>query len=472
MNIRSRFLALSCAYLVAGSAAIFAQESEVAPKPAAHTTPMLIDNSDATIDPSQNSPDALQPDGRPLTGIQTLTLGSQELRHSYWVPGFQYNSISQSRSLATGRPGWSVNNFLGGNLGLLSAGSHSQMALNYSGGGFLSSDQNLNSGFYHELGASQAFTWGRWRLDFLDEFRRLPETQAGFGGATNLATPGIQGVLAPSLPGLGSDFTLTPTIFASEGAFYTNTFAIQTSYAVSPRGSFTMAGSYGILRFAKAGSIDQDEAGAQFGYGYAVSRTDSIGALYRFSAYHFMGDSQAIGLQAFNFAYGRKITGHLALQLFAGPELATFRTPLNSTTGRQELLGSASASLKYAFQRGGASLDYRHGVTGGSGILIGASADEVSLNGNHSISRSWSFRGNFGYSQNRDLANSSLRFNSWFGTAGFARPLGPTANLTFGYTARFQTAAQGVCSGPCLASFTQHEISLGLQWNTRPIVIR
>jgi hypothetical protein len=353
---------------------------------------------------------------------------------------------------------------------LLSAWSHSQLALNYSGGGFVSSDQSLNNGFYHELGASQSFSWTRWRFDFMDEFSYLPESRFGFGGATNLGMPGVQGALAPTLPNLSQDLTLTPNIFATTGAYYTNAFATQVTYALSPRASVTMAGSYGILRFRKAGSIDENQVGAQFGYGYALTRTDSVGALYRFSSYHFLGNPEAIAAHAFNFAYGRKITGHLALQLFAGPELVKFRVPLANDT--QRLMGSVSASLKYALQRGNVSLDYHHGVTGGSGVLVGATTDQIGLGADRQISRSWTLRGSLGYGRNGDLANSSLRFNSWFTTVGFARPLGPTANLTFGYDARFQSAGQGTCAGPCFTSFTQHQISLGLQWSARPLVIR
>jgi hypothetical protein len=468
-----KFLPLCCAALLnlgAGSAVVLAQEEDPAPKPAARAIPMLTDNSGTTIDANQNTTDATLPDTRPLTGIQTPTLGSQELRHSYWLPGFEYSSISQSRSLATNQPGWSTNNYFGGNLGLLSAWSHSQLALNYSGGGFVTSDRNLNNGFYHELGAVQSFNWARWRLDFLDEFRYLPETQFGFGAATNLAMPGVQGALAPATPDLGQNLTLAPSIFAATGPYYTNSFATQATYALTPRASMTMAGDYGVLRFSKAGSVDEDQAGAQFGYGYAITRTDSLGAVYRFSSYHFLGNPEAIGVHAFNFAYGRKITGHLALQLFAGPELAKFRIPLANDT--QRLLTSASAALKYAFERGEVSLGYHHGVTGGSGILIGANTDAVSFAATRQISRSWTLRGSVGYDQNRDLANSSQRFNSWFTTAGFARPLGANANLTFGYDARFQSSGQGTCAGPCFTSFTQHQISLGLQWSAHPIVIR
>lgn len=477
MNRTSKILILCCAALSWFSmnpGRALAQEeaaeaAEAAPKPAARVIPTLLDSNEGAVNPNQDAADAIKPDNRPLTGIQSLTLGSQEFRHSYFVPGFQYTSISQSRSLSN-TPGWSTSNYLGGNLSLLSASSRSQLALSYSGGGFVSSDKNVGNGFYHQLGALESFKWGRWRFDLLDEFLYLPESRLGFGGATQLGVPGVQGTLAAPLPGLSSDVTLAPGIFTSNGAYYTNSFAAEGTYALTPRASITMAGSYGFLRFVDPGNTDYDAATANLGYNYELSRIDSVGALYRFNSYHFLGNPQALGVHGFYGAYGRKITGRLALQLTGGPEVTVFRLPINGRT--QRLVGAGSASLSYALQRAEVSLAYSHRVSGGSGVLTGAITDELSLGGNRQISRSWTLLGSFGYGRNRDLTNSGLRFNSWFATAGFAHPLAPTANLRFGYTARLQNSSQGACVGSCLSSFTQHEISLGVEWNTRPFVIR
>ena len=87
---------------------------------------------------------------------------------------------------------------------------------------------------------------------------------------------------------------------------------------------------------------------------------DIIGVFYRFSSYHYSGNPEAIGDHTVNFAYGRKISGRLALQLSGGPEITTFRVPIGTQTHR--ISGSGSAALTYATPRGGLSLRCRSDI--------------------------------------------------------------------------------------------------------------
>ena len=126
-----------------------AQDEETKAKPAAHSNPVLIDpysNQEPSAD--QNGSD-LQPDNTPLTGLQVPTLGSPEMRHSYVVPGVQYSSTILSQPLGQAKSsGWYENNYFGGNLSLLQAWSRSQFSLNYSGGGFVSTDSTQGNGYF------------------------------------------------------------------------------------------------------------------------------------------------------------------------------------------------------------------------------------------------------------------------------------------------------------------------------------
>jgi hypothetical protein len=453
---------------------VLAQEDNPSPpKPAAHGLPGLTDTNSQDENAMQD-PNALQPDNRPLTGMQTPTLGSQQFRHSYWVPGFEYGNLIQSRSLvANPSPGWSSNNFLAGNLSVLSTWSRAQLSLNYSGGGFLSTDQAVGNGYFHELGVIQAFDWRRWHLHFLDQFSYLPEARFGFGGAISMGVTGIDSRLAPALPDLGINLVPNQSIFASFGTRYSDAFATQVGYALTSRSSITVAGSYGFLRFLDPGGVNTEETVANIGYDYALTRTDTIGVLYRFTSYHFDGASQAIGNQIINIAYGRKITGRLALQLSGGPEIVSFRVPINGVTS--QVLPYAAAALSYGEPRGQVSLNYARGVSDGSGVLVGSNTDQLTIAGNHRLSRSWNLLGNLGYALNRSLAASpsaaNQSFGSWVVTTGLTHPFGPNASLSLGYTARIQTSNQA-CIATCNTNFTQHQISLGFQWNTRPFVIR
>lgn len=469
---------ITLALLTLTASVAFGQEDEAKtppPKAAGQSTPVLpqtIDNQDSQ--PTSEQSDAIEPDTRPLTGIQTLTVGSQQLRHSYWVPGFQYGNTIQSVTLVSGQRinGWSSDNYLAGNLSLLSTSNHSQLAINYSGGGFLSTDQALGNGFYHELGITEGFKWGRLSLALLDEFSYLPEAIFGFGGAIRLGVPGVNGSLAPSSPDLVSNFVPNQSILASTGSRYSNASAIQLTYALSPRASLTMAGAYGFLDFVQPGNIDSTQTGANLGFDYLLSSKDSIGVLYRFTTFQYGTFPQAIETHIASLAYGRKITARLGLQLTAGPELAFYRVPLNGTTS--QVLPAASMSVIYGLPRGQFSVNYSQGVTGGSGLLLGSSANQLTFAGTHRLGRVWTAMGSFGYSRNRSLGPSSptnTDFGSWVVTTGLLYPVSPTATMSFGYTALIQNSSTG-CVGPCTTNYTQHQISVGFQWNTRPFVIR
>src|SRR6059036_1560556 len=125
------------------------QEGEEKPKPAARVMLPLPDLNGNQQDDNENN-QTMQPDTGPVTGVQSPTLGTSELRHSYWVPGVQYGNIAQSRSSsAAGSPGWTTTSYVNGNLSLLEAWSHALLSMNYSGGGFFSKDQTQGNGQYH-----------------------------------------------------------------------------------------------------------------------------------------------------------------------------------------------------------------------------------------------------------------------------------------------------------------------------------
>ncbi len=443
------------------------QDENGKPKPAAHAP--LIDPND---DQNTTDPNALQPDTTPLTGAQSPGLGSTEFRHSYWVPGFTVATTAQSNPYGGGSAGWFDTTYLAGNLSLLENWGHSRLALNYSGGGYFSTDSGQGNGTYQQLGVMQSFTWQRWQLQFFDEFAYLPTTQFGFGGLTGIGAPGIGGSLTPGAPGLGGPFVPDQSVLFSNGPRYSNSFVTQATYELSRRGSLTFVGSYGILRFTESGNIGNDDVVGSIGYNYVLSKKDTLGVLYRFTTYHFMGFPQALGNHVFNLAYSRRITGRLAFSLFGGPEITTFRIPIGTST--QRIDGAFGTSLSYAFKSGGVTFGYTRGTSGGSGVLVGSTEDLVNAGATRQLSRLWTAHGNFGFGRIHAFtpsnAPSSPGYNSYFLGAGLDRPLGRNASLSFGYTAYVQQLNAAACSG-CGTS-TQHQVSVGFQWHTRPFVLR
>jgi len=466
--------------LLAAASQVRAQDepqppSEGNPKPAGASTSIPPLNVGDVQDQNGDSNLNLRPDNTPLTGVLSPTLGSPEIRHSYWVPGIQWSGTIQSSNYnQTQGSGWLMNNYFLGNLSVLKVWRESQFAVNYSAGGFVSTDSSQGNGYSQQLALSQTFQWNRWLVQLTDQFSYLPESSFGFGGSTGLSTPGVGGGAGPVIPGVANNYVPNQSIYSAIGPRYSNAGVVQLTYTTSPRGSITLSGSYGVLDFVNPGNIDDQTTTATVGYNYALTRQDTIGAFYRFSAYHYTGQPQANGDHSVNFAYGRKLTGHVALQLYVGPDFTTSRVSNNGNS-----LGygvNVGASLMYGLKGGNLSFGYSHGVSGGGGVLTGSSGDQLTFGANHKISRMWSAQFNLGYSHNTPLTAGTLAtsqtYNTWTVGGGVSRPVARNGTFAIAYTADFTNYGLASCAGTsCNSSQTYNYVTLNFQWHTRPLIL-
>jgi len=228
------------------------------------------------------------------------------------------------------------------------------------------------------------------------------------------------------------------------------------------------------LNFSNSGNLDSDTITGGVGYNRKLSKADTIGLFYNFSAFHFSGNPQAFDSDSMGLAYGRKLTGKLALQLSGGAQINDFRISESASNSRSVVAGFGSANLAYGLRNGNVSLAYSHGLTDGSGVLVGSQTDQISLNAGRRLARVWNGFANLGYSRNSSLGSgpSSAIYNDWFLGAGVSRPFGRSTIFALAYTTNFQRADQAACTGAACADFTQQMITLSLQWHARPFVLR
>jgi len=451
------------------------QECGRKPKPAARVLLPLPDLGDDQQDADQGT-QTRQPDIGPVTGIQIPTLGTTEIRHSYWVAGIKYSNALPYNSLSfASNAGWKTTSFVSGDLSAVEEWSRSLLSVNYSGGGFSSTDNLQGNGHYHQFAGAYEINQRRWQALLVDQFSYLPQSEFGFGGTTGLAFAGITGTLAVPLPDLQNVFVPGQTIFTAIGPRSSNASAAQLTYEVSRRGSITVAGVLGLLRFTNSGNVSSDTYILNVGYNYAVTRKNSVGLSYRFGAYHYPGAAQALGDHVAQFVYGRRITGKLALNLAGGPEVTMVRVPVNGSTER--VSGSGSGTLNYAFRRSSVALSYLHGLSNGSGLFTGARTDLVGATASRRLTRVWNGSLNFGYAKNKQIVAiaglTSPTFDSWVPGAGLSRPLGRAINFSVEYQAQIQVSALPLCNSPsCGTNYTQHQIFLSFEWHARPLVLR
>jgi hypothetical protein len=449
------------------------QENPEPPKPAAQAYPPLASGEEG-VSPEPRAP-ALKPDDNPLTGVQDLTLGTRESR-SYWVPGFQFSNTFQNNGPSSGKSeDWNSVSYFLGSLSIYDSWRRAQLTVNYTGGGSESSSSDLLNSFYHQLALTQQFSWWRWRLLFTDQFSYLPETPFGFGGVSTISIPGVGASIGTGLPGVQGNYSPSQSIFTGSGSRYSNSSIVQVEYRVSPRTSLTAAGSFGFLRFTKAGNIENNDASGSLGYNYRLSERNTLGLQYRFSDFRYLGNPQALKDHVGQLAYGRKITGRMALDVFAGSDVTMFRVPIGGAT--HQVAFSGQATLNYNFAKFRVWLTYLHGLSNGSGVLIGSNTDQVQTQFSRQLARKWQGSAGFGYAKNRQITGGVIKsspqdFDTWFGSAGLNHPLGRTASFSLNYTGRFQSGRQQFCVNlNCGSSYTQHQIWVGFQWSTHPFII-
>lgn len=441
----------------------------------------------ATGDASGAVPAGMVPDNRPVTGAEQFTLGSGGGQRSYVLARVHFREIADSNSTST--PGSATNfdsaSLLNGELTLKRLWSRSEFSLGYAGGGAIyNTRSDLNQSF-HEVSLSQRMAWRRWTLLLTDEASYLPESSFGYAGYNPLSGLGL------GLGGFGTTFSNLNPLFRPNQSILTglarrvsNTAVGEVQYNFSPRSAFTASGSYGILRFLDTGFVDNSDVIVRAGYNYALNNRDTLGVVYGFSEISFSGTSERILDHLVHVAYGRRITGRLALQLSGGPQINTFRNvPTSTTTSTTtpdtgtQTSWSMGASLRYQMPRTGFSLSYLHGITGGSGLLFGAQTDEVDVAADRQLSRMWSGTVGFGYAHNKALQQTAmgsnpLTFQSWNASAGLGRTLGRRMKVVFTYNMQRQATDTGVCiTGTCSSVFLRHQLGIGLDWTSRQYTI-
>lgn len=453
------------------------QSQASAPIPAYHSPLANLSGSadqGQTIDPS-----AMTPDTTSLTGVQNIGLGTPANERSYWLPSVNVNTTFDSDALsATAQSGWANYTSLLGMLELHKISGTSDFSLNYAGGGTISSDSEVGNSVIQEFEGSEKISFRRAEVSIFDQATYLPETGLGYGGLGGV--PGIPG----GGIGLQNPFLPGQSILTTRGQRLSNSFDTQLDVDLTHRTSLTFVGGYSLLHFFDNSLLNVNDATFQAGYNYQLTRKDTIAVLYNFTGYRYSGYDQSINDNRFNFSYGRRVTGRLAFQAAAGPDVVFLRMPLTASSSTQssaspsssmKLYWSMNTSLNYLFQRSSLAASYTHGVNGGSGVFAGSISDIVTGTVNHQISRTFSGGIDFGYARNEGLnidttTPSNQVYGYWFGGITANHTWGREVNLFVNYQFQYQDSNSAFCIGPtCGSNFIRHVVSVGVSWRDHPI---
>jgi hypothetical protein len=428
-------------------------------------------------------PQKLVPDTRALAGAQDLSLGVPALTHSFWQPLFNLMLTVDTNPLATNHSsGLTTWTSLFGGIDLHRMSGRSDLTLNYLAIGLTANNGNASNSLSHELELVEKLSWHRTAISFFDRLSYLPEAAFGLDVAGGPTFPGADGLsLQPAL-------TPNQSILTTRGQRISNSFLTEVDRFLTPRSSLTFVGSYSLLRFLGNGFLNFSDTAFQAGYNHQFTRKDTIALLYRFTAFRYNNFDQSIDSHVVQVAYGRRVTGRLAFQLAAGPEVGFFRTAISPSTGSSggstttirsstQAYWTLNTSMIYQRQRTQFGLAYDRSLSGGAGVLAGAVNNQVSGSVNSQLTRTLNSGFVLGYARNQGLnvaapTPSDQSYNYWFSGVNFSHPWGPWTNLFLSYRVQFQDSNTSFCVGTsCGKSFVRHTVSIGFGWRPRPIPI-
>lgn len=437
-----------------------------APIPA-YRSPLISDDNSDTGDNSQEP----SPDTRPLAGTQNLALSGLETKRSFWQPHFAVSAAGDSNARQnTNNATWSTWTSFAGGVDAQKISSSSQMSVGYTGGFMYSNDRSMPDGIVQQFNFADTLEFRRATLTILDDFSYLPEQRFGFGGLGGVPLPG--GVST----GLGPGLVPSQSVLSGHAQSLINSYVTQLDVSATSRSSVTFAGGYSVVHYLEGNLLDTREITGRVGYNYQLSRRDTVALLYNFQEIAYSGSLGSINNHITEVSYGRRITGRLAFQISGGPEVTIFHTPISSTaTTSTQLSWAMSTALQYELRRNHFGLDYSHGVSGGSGVLLGSATDTASGALVRRMSRTFNSGITAGFAHNRGLPTAAnptnQHYNYWFTGATLSHPWGRTVGVTLSYQMQYQNSNIPFCiSSTCGTKIMRHVISFGLDWRERPLL--
>lgn len=470
-------LAAACGLSMAAPAAHAQQDAS--PGPAGGQS------GDASAPPNSGGQNAPGPVG----GAEQYHLGGVTLGHSFVIPRLSLSELYDSNVGYAATPGASqadeVTSVAGG-LTLQWMKRNSTLSLDYSAAGLLYNTQSQSNGVVQQLGLTEKITQGRWNLLLGENFSYLPNSQFGLGGLGLLGG----GIGIGGLPGIGGTTGFNPflvptqTIVSTNVSQFSSATVLQAQYFVNGKSSLSGSGSVGFLHFFGADLLNSRDITARFGYDRSLTARDTISLSYMASILEYPSGISGFSSHYVQVGYRKILTGRLHLSLSAGPVISHF-TPMSGQTtvagGANLLDWSAFAALDYALRNGGLSVQYNHGIAGGSGFFAGTTADQLNGSFSSHISRVYSASLTGGFARNSSLqqttqtgpTNNTSTFDTW--TAGFSlsRPIGHYSGLRISYNASRQTGNTTVCANglACGQIALVQIIGVTFNWSTRPIAL-
>jgi hypothetical protein len=439
----------------------------------------------------QEAPAVVVNENPPISALDQPSLEPNIQPRSMLLGGVEGAESLDSNIGSDARPAWhSVSRALAG-LTLQRLWSRYQVEGAYVGGASYYNAAGNGWRQVHDLQAQTAVLWRTGQLTIRDSFSYLPEGEFGggsFGGAGGfqLGLGGLgagMGVLGSGFGGqFGGQFGIlgSGTIGSlGQSPRFNNVTMLEAVQGLTPRSSVTAAASYGLVHFTDStqGFINSQQAAAQGGYNYSISRKDQIAVTYGFQSFHFPAAVGAdnVTSHVVQGMYGHRVSGRMDFEIGAGPQWTRIQDPFTGTNNRLSVAGRAI--LRYRFKQTATSLSFVRFDSSGSGFFAGAQSNVASFQISRVLGRKYNAVGNVGFAHNQRLQSAALGVAATSYNYAFA---GFTVRRQFGYNwgafLGYQWNDQIFDTCPVVGTFcnrisVRHVATIGVDWHFRPIRI-
>jgi hypothetical protein len=362
-------------------------------------------------------------------------------------------------SIGSGSIGsWQPTSSFGGSLRLALDRQSSQTVLDYNGHAIAYPNREPMWTSYQTLGFSHSVKIGRWGLTAINSFSLSPDSPFGGFGL------GLPTGASVNQPLLNPQYVPNQSILTPYATNYFNSVTGQVSYGLSRRASVTASVGYGILRFTNSNFQNSNQVTASTGYNYSLTSKDTISGTYSFGRIAYTGYKSNFVTHTMQLAYSHKLNGRFSIQLAGGPEVVDTASLGVSNVRVQS---SASASLLYSRARTKVSLAYFRGTTGGSGVLTGATTQNLGGSVSQEMSKAWTISLAAGYGNNGGLIQQQS-YDTFYVSPSMRRAITRNVGLTFNYSYQHQLSSSNCVSAVC-GDFGRNYLSVGVDYKFRPI---
>ncbi|MBV8207198.1 MAG: hypothetical protein JO041_10425 [Acidobacteria bacterium] len=411
----------------------------------------------------------------PLSSMRSV-LPTQNVEGSFFLPSFRatHRTTTNPCLASSACGGWAEDETVSGSFDLNIVKRQQAFRLGYEGGStFYYGGQNVGNYYqrdnqFHSADISETLSFRKWMLGVVDDFSYSPTSAFGYSGSNIAGVFGL-GAFPGQLGGsIGGAAVPSQSVLTGLTSRYSNTSAGDVDFQPTVSTQLNGSVSYSELRFPSGQYYDSDQLSVNGGFTRLIHRYIQLGLDYQYADYNFRNNPIRMETQSGMGLWGIRLR-QFTLRLGGGGQ---WYTTQNVPGLGSSLRYTAVGDLGYLRGLTQISVIYHHGLSGGSGVLLGSSNDTLSGSVRHPLGRMWDMTINSGYSRNSAvLGNGS--FNSTFVGASVRRAIRQNMGLSFTYDMRRQAVPQ-VCPVTLPNCSTQigHDFGVGFDWSGRPIRIR